>query len=300
MPNARYFILLLIMTLLFGFSFIASKNALMGLGIFQLIFGRYFFALLIFVFLFWKRREVYFIDRKDWKDLLLLTLIEPVGYFIFETFGIRFTTPSSVSLIIATIPVFSMIFSAWILKEKTSFVGILGIMISICGIYLIFSWQRQSFLAPNPLLGNFLTLGAALSAGLYNVFCRKLTRKYSPISITFYQTVVATLFFFPAALIETIRRKNVIPDPFIFLNVLYLAVGCSVIAYFILNHSLSRLQASQVAIFSNLIPVVTIAASWLFYRELLNLPQLLGAALVISGTYLTFFHAPRTPLTSPE
>ncbi|MEJ2537616.1 MAG: hypothetical protein P8048_11305 [Calditrichia bacterium] len=42
----RYLSLLFLMTLLFGLSFIASKQALQGLGIFQLVFSRYLLACL--------------------------------------------------------------------------------------------------------------------------------------------------------------------------------------------------------------------------------------------------------------
>lgn len=281
-------LLLIVMTLLFGLSFIASKNALQGLGVFQLIFGRYVFALFILTAVLWKKKKRFYIAQHDRKHFLLLTAIEPVGYFIFETLGIRNTTPGGVSLIIATIPVFSALFALWLLREKIGRVGLIGIIFSLAGVYLIVSAQRQSSLAPHPLLGSLFTFGAALAAGMYNVLSRRLSRRYSPLTITYYQTVIATLVFLPLALLELRWHPRPQLNGYILANVLYLSLGCSVIAYFILNYTLSRLRTARVAIFSNLIPVVTILASYFVYREFLYPLQLAGAALVVAGVYLTY------------
>ena len=85
--GGKNLLLLSFMTTLFGLSFIATKQALAGLGIFQVVFFRHIIALVILTFLIWKQREKLYIARRDRWHFLVLTLIEPVGYFIFETAG---------------------------------------------------------------------------------------------------------------------------------------------------------------------------------------------------------------------
>lgn len=294
--GAKNLFLLILMTLLFGLSFIASKNALQGLGIFQLIFLRYVFALALLTIIFRNQLSRFKIDRKHFNQFLTLTLVEPVGYFIFETAGVKYTSPAGVSLMIATIPVFSLIIAWWLLKEKNNRWGIVGILFSIAGVYLIVSIQKQTGLAPRPVLGSLFSLLAAAAAGFYNVLCRRLSQSYSPLTITYYQTVVATAVFLPLAGLETLQRPESHLNGWVLLNVLYLALGCSVLAYLILNHMLSKIQTARVAIFANLVPVVTIFATWLLYGELLEPAQWLGTVLVMSGIYLTFSR--RTPGTA--
>lgn len=277
------------MTLLFGLSFIATKQALTGLGIFQVVFARHALALFLLTAILWTDRQKFYIARRDWNKFLVLTAVEPIGYFIFETFGLRYTSPSHVSVIIATIPIFSLIFAIWIINEKTHWIGVIGIIFSLIGVYVIISVQQKTALAPRPLLGNLLALGAAVSAGLYNVLCRRLTRTYSPWTITFYQSVVATIVFSPMAIGEAFWRVEFYINAKVVYSILYLAFGSSIVAYYLLNYALSRLHTSRVAVFSNLIPVVTIFASWIIYGELLSLSQFAGAALVILGIYLTFY-----------
>jgi drug/metabolite transporter (DMT)-like permease len=276
------------MTILFGLSFIATKQALLGLGIFQVVFFRHLLAWIFLTLLLWRKRKTLSIPRKDLKHFLLLTLVEPVGYFIFETIGIRYSSPSNVSIIIATIPIFSLLFAWWILKEKSRLPAILGIVLSLWGVYLIVAASVESELAPRPLLGNLFTVGACVSAGLYNVLCRRLGQTYSPWTITYYQSIVATIVFLPLAVIEYFILPDLEVTGEVFFSVLYLALGSSVAAYFILNYSLSKLPTQKVAIFANLVPVVTVFASWIFYREFLATRQVLGAVLVILGIYLTY------------
>jgi len=281
--------LLLLMTALFGMTFISVKAALEGLGVFQLVFGRYAIAFLVLTLIFHKNLRRFHLKRRDWKYFLLLTAVEPVGYFIFETFGLRYTSPASASLMVATIPIFSLIFAIFILNEKPGRAGILGVLVCFGGVYFIVQLQEANRIAPAPLPGNGLVLLAALSAGFYNCYARKLSFNHSPLTITYYQTLTATVVFMPLAVWESFHNPAFYIDWKIAGHVLYLAFGGSIFAYFLLNQALSRLKAAQVAVFSNLIPVVTIAASYLFFDEVLKPLQLLGAALVIGGIYLTYF-----------
>ncbi|NIR46969.1 MAG: EamA family transporter, partial [candidate division Zixibacteria bacterium] len=187
MSNTRIsnLVVLFFMTIFFGLTFIATKFALQGIGVFQLVFARYALALSVLTALFWRSRHRFRIQRQDWKFFIVMTMIEPVGYFILETFGIRYTSPGSASLIIATIPIFSMIFATLLLKEKPGLLAVVGMLVCFLGVYFIVNLQKTSSLAPSPLLGNVLVLGAATCAGLYNCYARRLTRNYAPLTLTF-------------------------------------------------------------------------------------------------------------------
>ena len=288
--------ILILMCTLFGLTFIATKFALEGLGIFQVVFGRYGTAFLVLMIVYRRRLHNFSIASQDIKHFLALTMVEPVGYFIMETFGVRYSSPANVSLIIATIPVFAVIFAFFILKERLSLVNILGIFVSIFGVYFIAALQQSSDLAPRPVLGNFLTLGGAVAAGLYNSLARRLTQKYSPLTLTYYQTFMATIVFLPLAVIEYFfpvlssveGSGDIHINAFIVGNVFFLAIGGSIFAYFLLNRALSRLGAAQVAVFSNFIPVVTIIFSYFLFNELLRPLQFVGAGCVLAGIYLTY------------
>ena len=68
--------------------------------------------------------------------------------------------------------------------------------------------------------------------------------------------------------------------------ILYLAFFCSVLAFFLWNYGISRLEASKAAIFTNLVPVFTVIGASLFLGEKIRLEQMIGGALVIGGVSL--------------
>jgi len=201
-------------------------------------------------------------------------------------------------VIIATIPAFAVLFAAIMLKEKPSPATFLGVALSIGGVYLVIGQQQATVLGPHPLLGNLLTVVAAASAGVYNSLVRRLTRRYSFVTITYYQTLVATIVFLPLAIGEYALTGKFSTDWRIVGSVAYLALGASVFGYLILNKALSVIGAAQVAIFANFVPVITILASYLLYKEVLNPVQFVGAALVLIGIYLVYARPAKFP--APE
>jgi len=71
------------------------------------------------------------------------------------------------------------------------------------------------------------------------------------------------------------------------LALLYLSMFSMAVAWVLWHRAIARLDVSQVAIFSNMTPVVTLCLSALLSGERLTLPLLAGAAAVVAGAYLT-------------
>ncbi|MGA2959385.1 MAG: DMT family transporter, partial [Thermodesulfobacteriota bacterium] len=82
----------------------------------------------------------------------------------------------------------------------------------------------------------------------------------------------------------THRWENL--QPLTIFAVLYLAFFCSVLAFFLWNYGISRLEASKAAVFTNLVPVFTFIGASLFLGEKIHLEQVIGGGLVIGGVSL--------------
>jgi drug/metabolite transporter (DMT)-like permease len=67
----------------------------------------------------------------------------------------------------------------------------------------------------------------------------------------------------------------------------YLAVVTSVLAWLIYYWALGRAEASRVAVWSNLQPVLTALIAWAVYGEAVTAPFLAGGAMVVAGVLLT-------------
>ena len=153
-------------------------------------------------------------------------------YFLFETLGIKLTSAATASMIIASIPVFTVCTESVIYKKRIPPFKWLGVLLSVAGVYFIIREKQGEQPSTQSFLGNLLMLGACLSWVIYIISSKRISDSFSGIALTTYQTLLGTLFLLPLALLE---RDSWIPiSPVAWLNILYLAVFCSAISYFLL------------------------------------------------------------------
>ncbi len=285
MNSIKIYGALFLTTVLWGVSFVGTKVALTGFYPFALIFYRFLIASVFFL-LYFLRSGFPHLSKNQHLRLLLLSLFEPVLYFLFETFGLQRTTASEASLIIALIPVGVTIFSHVFLKEKISWIGKTGIFLSILGItILVIGGNGLPWAAGSNLGGNILILGAVVSAAFYTILSRNLGQEVPSAQITGFQFFYGTLFFLPLFLIFP-KTIDPFPTP-AFGALLFLALGATLTAFLCYNYALSKVKAAAASVFINGIPVVTAFTGWIVLGERLGGLQFLGAAIVILGVSLT-------------
>ncbi len=209
------------MALLFGLSFVVTKYALKSIQPFTLIFLRFLIALL-FLGIYYLSRHQRSLLPGDRAKMFLTSLIVPGLYFLAETYGLKLSSAASVSLLVATIPIFTSLFAFLLLKEKIPFWRGVGIILSVIGVVVILSsspatgsfWKLSA-------VGNFLGLGAAICAALYMALGRNLLLRYSPLTITTFQALSAVIIFFPLATMEWTFHGWQLPDATTFGAILY-------------------------------------------------------------------------------
>ncbi len=278
------------MAFLFGTSFVASKVALRGFSPTQLIFLRFAVAALFFALAkgFLPSQEL---TREQGKQVFFLALLEPGIYFFLEAYGLKLTLASTAAVLISTIPIFVVLLEAFWLKERISPREVALILLSLFGVSLLLTaggWDRAF---GGTFLGNLLILGAAFSASVYTVLARKIMASVDALTVTRWQAFFATAFYFPFALGAYAFGGKLPTHSAPWLATLYLGLACSFGAYFLLNYALSRLRASFVSAFSNLIPVVASVLAVVFLGESLSAQQIVGAAIALGAiTALTLTH----------
>jgi len=280
------FVALILMALLFGLSFVATKYALKSIPPFTLIFLRFFIALFFLAAIYYRRHRGR-LERGDWRQMFLTSLILPGLYFLAETYGLKLSSATSVSLLISTIPIFAAIFAFFMIRERIPLWRGAGIALSVLGVgALITAAPGETASWKVVRAGNLLALGAAICAALYMVLGRRLMAKYSPLTITTSQALFAVLIFLPLSGTELFTHRWPGFDALTVAAVIYLALFCSVLAFFLWNYGISRLEASTAAVFTNLVPVFTVFGAYFLLGERVQPGQIFGGALVIGGVTL--------------
>jgi drug/metabolite transporter (DMT)-like permease len=280
-----------------GLSFVATKIALQSFTPFCLIFFRFFGASFFFVLLLW-RTGFPPLTKTNIKSLTLLAIMQPGLYFTFETIGLQYTSATKTSLIIATIPVVVLVFSALFLKERIRFLNIVGIVLSLTGVALLVFGGQTSNDLQGMLIGDLLITGAVLSASIYMIMTRRLGQTISSLQITGMQIIFGAVIFFPAFLWElpnfnwaSVSRESLIA-------LIALTLFATIGAFICYNYALTKLPAAQAAVCINGIPLVTASGAWLLLGETLSGMQFLGGAIVLIAVFLAN-HTPK-PKTVPE
>jgi len=283
----KIYIALIAAVIFWGLSFVATKIALESIPLFTLVFARFSLAscfLLVFVI----RRGFPDFSGKDHVNMFIIALFEPGLYFIFETLGLKYTTAPKASLIIATIPVVVVIFSALFLREKTRITGLLGIGLSLTGIAVLITGDPQfKWDLSGSMLGDVLIIGAVVSAALYIVSARKLGQTRSTFEITSMQLMYGAIFYMPAFFWELPNIHWSVISGRSIGALVYLTIFATICAFFCYNFALSRVPASRAAVFINGIPVVTTLAAWILLGEKLTMIQAAGGGIVLFAVFLT-------------
>ncbi len=288
----RYFPYLagLTFSLVFGFSFLFTKEGLELMSPFHLLGFRFAIAFLCLSILRFTGIININLKGKNLKKLFLLALFQPGIYFIFETTGMLYTTSSEAGMMIALIPVAVTILAALILNEKPTFIQSIFVALSVGGAFFIIFNRGAS-----PIEGNYLGLtllgGAVIAAGFYNIISRQLSLHFKPVEITYVMMGFGALLFNTIAIyrknFELSSYFNLLTNTDVLISVVYLGVFSSVVAFFMMNYTLSKITAAESAVFANLTTVVSIIAGVVFRNEPFFKFQVVGAVLIIIGVWGT-------------
>lgn len=220
--------------------------------------------------------------------LLLLSVFYPLLAFVFQAVGLKTTSASEAGIVSALMPVITVILAALFLKEKSTPGQVVSAVVSFAGTFYIL--YRNGFdLQAGSLKGNLLILLSTLSVVVYYLLARKINRRYNALDITFFMTIAACIVFNAGAIFSHLQSGTLplyfepLKDSGFLWSVVYLGVLSSFLTSLFTNYALSIIPAPQVAIFTNLTPIITILSGVVLLNETLYTYHIIGAALVMAG-----------------
>jgi len=279
----RSYVALLSAMVVWGFSFLAIKDVIGVVPIFSLLFVRFLLATVVLGAIVWSRRS-FRLPRRDFWLLAGLSVLSPIGYFFFETYGVALTQPSHVAVLIATIPIAVYLIAFVRRQERAKWLKTVGILTAYLGVILMISFGRAEEGAS--LVGDLLVIGAVICAAVRTSLIKDALTRVTPLQLTFYQFLFSLVVFGPLAATDGLSWVDRL-TAFSILEILFLGIICSAAAFLALHYALSHLAATQVAVTANLVPVITLLAEVTILGSLLTLPKLGGTLLVVVGVILT-------------
>ena len=247
-----------------------------------IVFFRLIFSVTLLTSYLLIKRKFVPIRRKDRKLFMLLALLEPFLYFLGESFGLTYVSATVGSVIISTIPAFAAIGAWMFFGEKLKVINYAGIILSFIGV-IIFVLGKEGTLSFS-FKGMALLFLAVISAVGYNLTLSRLVGNYNPVFIVNIQNSAGTILFLPLFLIFESGHFISVQKTFSsFLPVIELAIFASSGAFILFAFSLRKIGISRANVFTNFIPVGTALFSFIILGEKLNVQNIAGMAIVISG-----------------
>lgn len=228
------------------------------------------------------------IDKKVLKQNILVLSLSGIALGInwaalFQ--AIKYTTISNATLSYYFAPIFMILFSAIIFKEKMSIKNIICMLVALIGLFMILkSGEDKSLNNYNHTKGILFGLcGAVLYAII--VMLNKFIKDLSPIKITLSQLFISTIVLLPIVLrggVENLKSMDINT----WILIVILGVIHTGFAYLLYFPSLKDVKAQAIAIISYLDPISAIFISAIFLKEPMTTTQLLGGVFILSSAYI--------------
>jgi len=275
--------LVLLATMIFwAASFIFIKLSLREMSPFNLALYRFTIATpLLYIVM---RRRISFPHLRDFPALIFLALSGVTLLYAIQFLALLYTTATNSSILMNTSAIFVSILS-FFLGERFSFKKLFGVLIAFTGVFLTVFRGAINFLSSETLIGDLLILFDAFLWALYTIAGKKLLNRYSSETLTFYAFLFGTVMLFPFAFYEGFAH----PLNFsliLWTSLLFLSIFCSVIGYLAWYYALREMDATKVAVFIYLIPLITAIIAHIVLNEDVGILTAVGAVLVIFGVYL--------------
>ncbi len=225
--------------------------------------------------------------KNNWPAYLGLGVLGFTLFNLCTFFGLQSTTPINGALILATTPLWTLVFGVIWENEKLNGSRIAGLLAGFIGVVLVITkGQIQTLLRLEVSPGDGIILLGSLAWALNMVGTRRLVHNASAIETTSYSMLFGTLALLPLGFIfENPLQSLTTASLSVHLAVVYLALCGSLLAYLLWFNGLEKIGSVRTAIFFNLAPVFTMLVATLTGTAP-NVWQLAGAAWVILGVLL--------------
>lgn len=274
---------LVLATLFWSGNFVVGQAAVASMTPLDLTFWRWTLAALPLLAL------AHFVEKPDWRAvlrrwpvLLLLSALGMSGYTLLLYSALGYTSAMNASLITAANPALIVVMAIFLLGERTTRLGWLGIGLGLLGVLLVLTrgeLQRVFSLTINT--GELLMIGAIVVWGSYTIIARRLD--IPAIAATAVQVTMATVTLAPFALAMHVRLPETPAEGW---SLAYIAVFPSLGAYLFWNLALKTTPPGTAGNYLNLMVVFT-AVITVALGTPLTLVQVAGGIMVVAGVLLT-------------
>ena len=270
---------------LWGLSFVATKAALREVSPITLIFTRFALGTTVLFLILALRRESLAPPRDAWPMLALMGFVGIFLHQVIQVHGLTLTTAIRTGWLIGLTPIWSAVLAALFLGERFGPRKLFGLALGTVGALLVITRGELSarVLALPSTRGDLMVLASTVTWAIYTILGPKTLKRLGSGRATAGAMLAGWAMMIPFFVNTAGWQEYRSLSSTAVTAIVFLGVGCSGLGYLLWYAALERIEASQVAAFLYLEPLVTLAAAVAFLGESVSVSTILGGILVLIG-----------------
>ena len=277
---------LVVMSFVWGLNFTAVKGAIADFQPLTFNAIRFGTSSLFLLGLLWLRERSIGVHRKDLARFVLLAIIGNTAYQLFFIHGIALTTATNSALILATTPIFVILFGALLGVEKVTSRVVQGVILSFLGVVMIVLGSGNTLtFSDQSLLGDLLIVANPICWSIYTVLSKPMLKEYSPLKLTAVTMSIGAVPLVIVAIPSLNQQNWTAISMNSWLGLAFSAFFAIGLGYVIWYTGVSRIGSARTSLYDNLVTVFALASAWILLGENMTVIQIAGAVLVFVSLY---------------
>ena len=233
---------------------------------------------------------IVFVKEKIYsKDLALFFLCGIFGVTINQLLffqGLNLTTPINAAIIMTTNPILVIVISLIYLKEQITIKKTIGVFLGILGATILILNNGSLDFNNNYMKGNLFIFLNATSYALYLVLVKPLIKKYNAVTVMMMVFLFGSIFVIPFGFKELISVEWMVMPKTIVLEVLFVLIFTTFLAYLLNSSALKKLNPTTVSTYIYLQPILASIFAILLHSDQIDATKIVSITLVFFGIYL--------------
>jgi len=279
---------MIVANIIWGAAAAIFKLSLQNISPFTLAFWRFFLGAIMLFIIMGKKVSLPLKRRRDGILLFLYGFLGITVNIIFFFEGLRLTYSINSPVISSAQPILTLFFALLFLHESFKLKKFLGMILGTLGIIVIVIEPLLLHGVDGSIIGNIYLVIATTAAVGQTIVGKKILGKYNPWAFTFWAFLVGAASFLPLAFYEYVRVPHLysLLDWRGYVGVVYGSIFSSTIGYGLFAWGLSKISATDSAMFAYVDPIVGTVMGALLLHEPITLPFLGGSILIFGGIFL--------------
>jgi drug/metabolite transporter (DMT)-like permease len=247
---------------------------------------RFSVAGLLLLALLWWREGRLLPPRRDVLPIAALGLVGFTAYQLLWASAIQLITAGDSALLVATTPVLAALLAVVARSDTLTPAKLLGALLSFAGVAIIVG-RGGSEAHQVSLLGDLVTLAAAVCWAAYTSFGAPVLRRHSPLAVAAWAISAGALGLAPFGLIAALGADWSLVQPVAVAGWIYSAVIAAGISNVIVFDGIRQLGPARAVAFQFLVPLFTVLIGALILSEPVTAGQVVGGLVIVAGVLLT-------------